>query len=86
MLLLCVGERPPGDQTVVWVRVGRRRCVCRGPHRVLRARGSSECWGLERWAWRQWGSVCGGEHSGQSPEGQGAESQRRQEEQMEWVA
>ena len=48
--------------------------------------GGSEGCGLERWAWRQWGSVCGGKRSGQSPEGQGAESQRRREEQTEWVA
>lgn len=47
--------------------------------------GGSEGCGLERQAWRQWDSVCGGVHSGQSPvmtpweEEQGAESQRRQE-------
>lgn len=41
--------------------------------------GGSDGCGLERQAWRQWDSVCGGVHSGQSPvmtaweEGQGTE-------------
>lgn len=46
--------------------------------------GGSEGCGLERQAWRQWDSVCGGVHSGPGSDdslggGTGAESQRRQE-------